>query len=206
MEELIILVADKDTEQLLLGLLPKIIKTEQLSNFNFRIFKHPQRDGGVRTDAVNFVRTYLSETTKLFIVFDYEGSGEHSLDAQGLETKIENELIANGWQQDNVCVCIIDPELENWVWVSENAMNEHLNLEWKETQTIKNWLEQQNPAFIYNSNNKPTCPKEAFEKLLEHQDITWSSSVFKKVANCSYKNCQDRAFLKMLNQLKIWFS
>jgi hypothetical protein len=135
MEELIILVADKDTEQLLLGLLPKIIKTEQLSNFNFRIFKHPQRDGGVRTDAVNFVRTFLSETTKLLIIFDYEGSGEHNLNSQGLETKIENELIQNGWPNNNVCVCVIDPELENWVWVSENAMNEHLNLEWKETQT-----------------------------------------------------------------------
>ena len=204
MSDLIILVADKDTEQLLEGLLIRIPQTELTRSFDYKILKHPQRDGGVRTDAVDFLRTFMSDVQKLLIVFDYEGCGENQLNAVELEQKIENDLVANGWTAANICICVINPELENWVWISENAMNKHLDLDWKETETIKEWLALQN--FTYHINHKPIKPKEAFQKLLEQQNITWSASLFKKLAKSSYKNCQDPTFLKMLDCLKLWFS
>ncbi len=60
MTDLFVLVADKNMEFLLKGLLPRIPSIENTIEFSFEIVIHPLRDPGVYKNAHTFLKQYAN--------------------------------------------------------------------------------------------------------------------------------------------------
>ncbi|HNY51343.1 MAG: hypothetical protein BWY69_01518 [Planctomycetes bacterium ADurb.Bin401] len=201
MKDLLILTADKDAEFFIKSLLEKIPNIESTHLIDYDIISHPQRDPGVVTHAVEFVRPYINDYNFLMIIFDYEGSGKESLSKDVLESEMEDDLNKNGWQDRNVCIALY-PELESWLWVNQTHL--HNILDWEDTQNIYDWLCANGQTF---NANKPDRPKEAFEAALRKQKRPRSSSIYSDLAQrASYRHCIDPSFNKFLTTIKMWFA
>ncbi|MEJ5295819.1 MAG: hypothetical protein WHT28_11335 [Fimbriimonadales bacterium] len=73
-KDLVILVADRDMEQTLLGLLsrPKALGIREVS---YDIFAHPGRDPGVFLQGAEFLRPFTDQYDFALVLFDREGCG-----------------------------------------------------------------------------------------------------------------------------------
>jgi len=201
MRDLLILTADKDAEFFIKSLLEKIPNIDNTHLIDYDIISHPQRDPGVATHAVEFVRPYINDYKFLMIIFDYEGSGKESMSKDVLESAIEDDLNKNGWHDRNVCIAL-KPELESWLWVNQTHL--HNILDWEDTQNIYDWLRANGQTF---NANKPDRPKEAFEAVLKKQKRPRSSSIYAELAHrASYRQCIDPSFKKLLNTIRTWFA
>ncbi len=201
MKDLIVLVADKDIEFLLKGVLPRFPKVLNLKQFSFDIVVHPLHDPGCRTGSHDYLRPFASDYDYAMIIFDFEGCGAENYDLQRIEKSIEVKLNENGWSNRN-SVVIINPEVENWVWVKSPYLAKAIN--WNSLSELENWLLEN--KLILENHTKPTDPKGAFEKALRKSKTPRSSSIYEEIAkNASFKQCSDIAFEKMKNQLFRWF-
>jgi len=43
-----------------------------------------------------------------------------------IETRIEENLVNNGWAKEDIACIVFDPELEIWVWTSSPAIPKNL--------------------------------------------------------------------------------
>lgn len=203
MKEIIFLVADKNMEQLLRGLLPRISRVEGLPEFSFDIIVHPRRDAGVLNEAEDFLRPYTGQHKYALAILDLEGCGRESKGRSDVESIIEMNLIGSGWNQDAIGAICIAPELENWVWVAETNMESAMG--WNHSLKLFQWLQREggpSPLEI-----KPARPKESFEKALRVVRTPRSSALYKKIAaSSSYKQCKDPAFLKLIQKIRVFLS
>lgn len=204
MKKLIIfLVADKNMEQLLMGLLPRISKIERLPEFDFEIYVHSMRDAGVLNGAADFLRPYAGQGKYALTILDLEGCGREKSGRTLVESSIETKLIESGWGHDAIGAICIAPELENWVWVAEANMESAIG--WNHAHKLFQWLQREggpNPLEI-----KPARPKESFEKALRVVRTPRSSALYKKIAaSSSYKQCKDPAFLKLIQKIRAFLS
>ena len=201
MKDLIVLVADKNMEFLIKGLFPRIPATEQVREFNFECLVHPYRDPGIYNNADDFLRSQSDKYACALVILDHAGCGREEKARQTIEEEVEDKVSRSGWQ-GRVCVIVIEPELENWVWVNETQVAQAIS--WEESTQIYDWLHANNWKEIKEA--KPARPKEAFEATLRLSRTPRSSSIYRSISSqASYKKCQDPAFLKMLNQIKAWF-
>ena len=202
MSDLIILVPDKDIEQSLIGILQR---TESIGirNITYDIYKHDQKDPGVRTDAHHFLRPFINKYDNALVIFDYEGCGIEHTSPEELEQQINSNLQENGWS-NNIETIIINPEFEVWGWI--DSPHFYTNIGWTESyQDLEHFLITNN--FQFNNRGKPIRPKEAVEFIMENNNWPRSSSAYKKIASLtSFKSCQDRAFLKLLDTLRKWYA
>lgn len=202
MKDLIILTADKNTDFLLRGLLPRIPTVEHLSPFSYDIFVHPLRDAGVYNNAHEFLRPFIEKYKYAIVVLDHEGCGRERHTRISLEEEIESRLANNGWA-NRVAVLVISPEIENWVWVGEVHVQKIVN--WNNDQNIYDWLKSK--GYMQHNSIKPDQPKEAFEFILSETRTPRSSSLYQQIAKkASYRQCRDSAFLKMIQTLQQWFA
>ncbi len=201
MKDLLVLVADKNMEFLLKGVLPRIPKVEGLKEFSFDIFVHPYRDPGIYSDADEFLRGFSGEYSKTLVMLDHEGCGHGGKSREEIEKELENKLNKVGWKNRNCVVCIA-PELENWIWVNEVRMREAIS--WNQNTGLYDWLH--NRGLKAKECSKPDRPKEAFEKVLKVSSMPRSSAIYYEIGSkASYKQCKDNAFKKMLGYLKASF-
>jgi hypothetical protein len=199
-KDLIILVADKNTEFLLQGLLPRLPKILSTKEFTFDIKIHPLRDAGVRIGSIDFLRPFITNYDYAIVLFDYEGSRTQISQAI-LTQKMQDELDINGWQNRNV-VIIIEPEIENWIWV--NSPHLAHEIDWEDMSTLENWLIEK--GFKNENDIKPLCPKEAFEDALKEKQKPRSSAIYKNIAQkASFKGCIDSNFDKFKTTIQKWF-
>src|SRR5512146_960457 len=114
MKDLIILVADLDTEYSLRGLLsrPKAIGIQTIT---FDIFPHPHRDPGCLLESVDFLRGFTRQYRHALVIFDHEGCGRETQTPAGLAATVAAGLANSGWS-DRAMPIILVPELEIWVW------------------------------------------------------------------------------------------
>jgi hypothetical protein len=202
MKDLIVLTADKNMEFLVRGLFPRIPQIEHFRNFNFDPLIHPHRDPGIYNEADEFLRNFINKYRYALVILDRIGCGREEKSREEIESEIENKLVQSGWNNNRVSTIAIDPELENWIWVNEIRMKEAIS--WDQEINIYDWLHQNNLKEV--TNVKPSQPKEAFESALKLCRTPRSSSIYLYISKkASYRNCQDPAFLKMINQLKRWF-
>lgn len=202
MKDLIVLVADKNMEFLLGGLLPRVPAIEQIKQFNFEIFVHPYRDPGIYNDAEDFLASFHTSHRFTLVLLDHQGSGHENLKREEIEEHISKKLDNKGWHKRNGVLCI-SPELENWIWVNELHMKNAIS--WGKGSSIRDWLQSQH--LLLSGQSKPENPKLAFEAVLRHSGTPRSSSIYKEISSsASYRNCKDPAFLKMIQHLKNWFS
>jgi hypothetical protein len=161
---------------------------------------NPLHDSGCRTQSHEFLRPFTLSYTYCMVMFDYEGSGGEGQPKAELAQSVSLLLTKNGWPNRNA-VIVIEPELENWVWVKSPNLAKIIN--WGEAE-LPVWLAQEQYKSLEEI--KPKRPKEAFEAALRKAKKPRSSSIYQEIAqSVSFKNCTDEAFIQFTQQIEAWF-
>lgn len=200
MKDLVILVADKNTQYALRGALnrPDALGIRTVAH-EFRT--HIGRDGGARTTGVDVLARERRRFSHALLVFDLEGSG--AADAQSaadLERELDAQLQLHWGMRAKAIV--IAPEVDAWVWGADNALRECLH--WPLEGSIRDWLRSR--GFAFDVHDKPARPKEAMEELVSVHRLPRSSALYEKITSrISLRRCVDPAFLRLRATLAGWF-
>lgn len=199
MQDLVLLVADKNMQFALRGALerPQALGVRPIS-YDFRT--HMGRDGGVRTTGPDVLNGERSRFSHALMVLDYEGCGRENVAASVLEAELDERLQAT-WGA-NAKAIVIEPEVDVWLWGADNALREAL--QWPEVGPIRDWL--RGKGFEFNADGKPLRPKEALDAMRPVHKQPRSSALYEKITTrISLQNCQDPAFRRLRAQLQAWF-
>ncbi|MGV8096046.1 MAG: hypothetical protein AB2L24_29695 [Mangrovibacterium sp.] len=184
------------------GLLHRLPDVLGINSFSYEIFVHPYRDPGCRIEATSYLRGFQSKYRYAIVIFDRDGSGKESSSRIEIETELEEKLSTSGWG-DRAKVAVIDPELENWIWIKSQKLAQIIN--WRDIDELYGWLQAN--SYYLNENNKPYSPKKAFESALYISRKRRSSSIYTEIASqVSFKRCTDQSFIKLIGCIKNWFS
>ena len=199
MKDLFILVADKNAEFALKGTLARP-EALGIRPIQFEIRTHPGRDGGTRKTGPELLALQQRQFSHGLLVLDFAGSGTDLENAHLLETQLNCRL--NPRWKDAGKAIVIEPELDVWMWGSDNAIEQ--TLDWPAGKAIRVWLQEQ--GFTFEANNKPTRPKEALEAALRIPNLPRSSALYEEIAGkISLRKCTDEAFIRLRTQLVAWF-
>lgn len=199
-KDLVVLVADKNIEYALTGLLSRNQSLE-IRSLTYDIYVHPQKDPGCFSKSDTFLRISIKSHAQALVIFDREGCGRME-SREALEEDVERRLSQSGWP-DRAAAIVIDPELENWVWSDSPQVDAVLGWE-SNLPDLRTWLRQQ--MLLTAEQYKPSRPKEAMEQVLREVRKPRSSALYFELAQCvSFKRCSDPAFLKLKSVLRDWF-
>jgi hypothetical protein len=201
-KELIVLVADRNMEFTVKGLLgrPQSLKIKDVS---YDIYNHPENDPGCRSNGANFLRPFVNQYSRALLMFDKAGCGQENQPRADLEVVVEAQLTASGWG-DRSAAIVIEPELENWVWSDSPHVEAVLGWQGRHPN-LRSWLISE--GHLPDMQSKPSDPKEAMIVALRHAQVARSSSLFFQLAQrVSFERCDDPAFLKFKTTLSTWFS
>ena len=199
-KDLFVLAADQDLANALEGLFARPGHLS-MRNIDFDIERHPNRDSGCRTDAVEYLRPFLRSYRHALVVFDHHGCGS-SDSREAIQQDIGQNLMRNGWE-DRARVIVIEPELEVWVWADSPEVSQVLG--WgSRYRELRRWLASENmwPA----GRPKPHDPKEAMERAMRHRRTPLSARKFRELADTvDFDGCKDSAFNELQATLRAWF-
>lgn len=199
-KDLIVLVADKDIECAIRGLLKRQCEIG-IRNISFDSVVHPQHDPGCYKRSSDLIRGYLKTHSHALVIFDREGSGKETSTASEIEIEVERSLSINGWTE-RAAVVVLDPELESWVWSKSSAVATTLG--WPNSKHLYQCLLENN--FIENGHVKPLRPKEALNHVRKLKRIPKSPSLFSQLAaQVDFKSCEDRSLNRLLTIMRTWF-
>ena len=200
-KDLLVLVADLDIEQAIRGLLGRS-RALNITEVDFEVRRHPGRDSGCRSGAVEFLRSFLHSYRYALVVFDLYGSG-NILDRKEIRYQVEDGLSRNGWD-DRARAIIIEPELEAWVWTASQEVPEVLGWDGSYA-SLRDWLHEQ--GLWPEENGKPPDPKAAMKRTMYELRSKLSSRKFYELATkvSLVHHCQDPAFNELQTTLRAWF-
>jgi hypothetical protein len=199
MRDLALLVADKNMDFAVRGILsrPQALGIRPVT---YEIRQHVNRDGGVRTTGPETLALLRKQFRNGIAMLDWEGSGTKAKSAIELEQELDARL-RQSWR-DRAKAIVIEPELDVWIWGSDNALREIL--EWPGGQTIRQWLAAR--GYKFDGSGKPVRPKEALDELMVWLDQPRSSVLYEKITGkISIAHCVDPAFMRLRSTLKSWF-
>lgn len=207
--DLVVLVPDADIEQAVQGLLSRPPSAGMgLQTIDWIVTRHPARDPGCRTGAVEFLRPFLTRFRYALAVFDREGSGAVCSRSE-TRTLVEGRLFRNGWRNRAKAIAI-EPELEAWLWNGSAQVAEELG--WGRDYTgLREHLASKN--LWPNTALKPPDPKRAAHEAMRAARVRnrarRSPAKFNRLANqiavSVLNNCQDPAFRELIATLRNWF-
>ncbi len=200
MQDLVLLVADKNAQFALSGALrrPEALGIRRI-DFIFRV--HPGRDGGARRSGPEMLNLESKRFQHAILLFDLEGSGAELSDALSLEQRLDSRLAAS-WDGRAKAI-VIEPEVDIWLWGSDNAMQQVLR--WTDGTPIRAWLMER--GFEFTVEGKPKRPKEAFEEVVRKCRLPRSSSLYSEITEkLSLQRCTDSAYQRLSAKLREWFS
>jgi hypothetical protein len=198
--DLIVLVADKDIEYTMRGLLtrPEALGIRSVST---SVVPYDGRDPGCLRTGPEFLRGYQRQFQHALLILDREGSGGEAKNRMALEEELEGRLKVS-WENRAAAV-VIDPELESWVWSDSPHVEEVLGWTGREP-TLHQWLLMS--GSLVEGQVKPIRPKEAALEALRLSNTPWSPSLYRQLAlRVSVRRCKDPAFAKLCQTLKRWF-
>jgi hypothetical protein len=202
--DLVVLVADKDLEEAVQALLPRTDDLK-LRSFRFEVRRHPNRDGGCRTGAANFLRPFLLRYRHSLVLFDRDGCGS-SHSRTEIQHEVDADLSKNGWATRTKAI-VIEPELEAWVWGDLEQTSRVLG--WGEDVTgLRRCLRDRN---LWEPRcTKPSDPKGAMRTAMEcappGRRRKRSARVFREIAGSTpVESCRDPAFSDLRRVLQAWF-
>lgn len=191
MKHLVVLVADHNMEHAVLGLLQRPGDLG-ISEIQFDIWVHPQRDPGVYRRAHEFLRPFLRQYRYALVLLDKEGCGAENRETEQVRSEIQGRLEQNGWK-GRCQVVVIDPELDIWVWSKDPHVARVLNISSHELEELL-------------QHGKPSSPKETLESILEAKRIPRSSALYRELASkVTFARCTDQAFRSFWETLQRWF-
>ena len=200
-KDLFVLAADLELANALEGLLSRS-NDLGIRDIAFDIERHPNRDSGCRSDAVEYLRPYHGRYRYALVVFDHHGCG--SLPArEQIQKTLEQQLSRNGWE-NGAKVIVIEPELEVWVWRNSPAVSRVLG--WGDRyDELRNWLGDRQLWPLGDS--KPSHPKKAMREAMRRGRVQRSARKFSELATAvELDGCQDPAFNELRTTLRSWFS
>ena len=200
MLDLVVLAADKNIQFALNGALRRS-EALGIRPITFEFLVHPGRDGGARSSGADVLRSERRQFEHALLILDFDGCGARAgQTALDVEVQLDAEL-ALVWQ-DKAKAIVIDPELEAWVWGSDNALQAALG--WPLPQSIRAWLTEQ--GYFVGANGKPDEPKPAFEALVRVHKMPRSSAIYESITSrISLATCQDEGFQRLKQTLRRWF-
>lgn len=161
-----------------------------------------QSDPGVYTRADELMRPFAHEYTRAVVIVDEEWEG--SPGAAAIETQLRGHLASAGWVEDRALALVVSPEADVWLW--SNSPHAAAALGWVSWDTLRSALEAE--GYLAAESTKPARPKEAAEWALRHGPTKKprSSRIYREVSGrVSVNRCEDRAFARFIDQLRIWF-
>lgn len=198
MKDLIVLVADKNMEFAVKGILQRTASLKIRKIF-YDIKVHNHRDPGVYRTAHDFLRIFNNKYQYALVILDKEGCGCNE-NSPKIASDIQLKLDISGWK-DRSQVIVLDPELEIWVW--SDSPEVALCIGWNNSE-LRDWL--QSEGHISPSAHKPHNPKLVFEDALRIKRKPRSSSIYGKLAErVSLERCTDKAFRTFKDTLQNWF-
>ena len=200
-EDLFVLAADLELANALEGLLSRS-NDLGIRDIAFDIERHPNRDSGCRSDAVEYLRPYHGRYRYALVVFDHHGCGSLQTREQ-IQKTLEQQLSRNGWE-NGAKVIVIEPELEVWVWSNSPAVSRVLG--WGDRyDELRKWLGDQQLWPLGDS--KPSHPKKAMREAMRRGRVQRSARKFSELATAvELDGCQDPAFNELRTTLRSWFS
>jgi len=200
-KDLVLLVADKNMEASLRGLLGRC-QALGCRSVSFDLYVHPDRDPGCLLRCHDFLRPFALAYQRALVLLDQSGCGRDDAARSALESDIENRLDGAGWE-DRAAAVVISPELECWVWSDSPQVD--LALGWKDRDvSLREWLRGQN--LLAAGAIKPSEPKRAVELALRTVRKPRSSAIYLELAqSVSTERCVDPAFAKLRRCLREWF-
>jgi hypothetical protein len=200
MQDLVVLTADKNMQFALRGAL---LRAEALGirpiTFDFRV--HAGRDGGARSSGADVLRSERRRFGCALLVLDFDGCGASAGQTpDDVESELDSQLeLVWGGQAKAI---VIDPELETWVWGSNNAL--HAALGWPLQEPVRDWLLRK--GYTIGANGKPDQPKEAFKALVPVHQMPRSSALYESITEkISLASCKDASFQRLRQTLQRWF-
>jgi hypothetical protein len=198
-------VADKDMEQMFRGFLGRKNAHLSLGCGEFDVgtsdlVAAPHHDPGLYTRASDYARPPRSSHRNLVIALDAEWEG--SPGARKIEQQIRASCVDVGWSPGNVCVVVLDPEIETWIWQD----NQHVEqaLAHRGPPSLRQDLEASGDWPTGAA--KPRRPKEVLEAVLRKNRIPRSSALYRRIAErVSIKHCVDPGLATLVEALRRWF-
>lgn len=198
--DLILLVADSNTEYTIKGLLSRT-KALGIRPVAFDVFRHPERDPGCLLRGPDYLRAFQSQYLHALVLLDREGSGRAQSSREALEGDLETRL-AKDWNQRASAV-VLDPELEVWLWSDSPHVDTVLGWHGR-SPDLRSWLVE--AGLLTEGSAKPMRPKEAVEKALRLVSKPRSSALYRRLAELvSLRRCRDPAFHRFRGTLQGWF-
>jgi len=200
--DLVVLVADKNMEHALRGLLDKRTPALGIRRLTYDIHVHPRHDPGCLNEAHELLATSRPSYNHALVLFDKEGCGQEDRSAEALAEQVNNGLRECGWG-DNSEVIVIDPELEVWVWSDSPHVARCLG--WADHEpSLYEWLSSE--GWLSAGEHKPPRPKEAMEAALRQSRRPRSSAIYLELAqSVSLAGHKERAFVRLVETLQRWF-
>lgn len=196
-KDLIVLVADKNMEAAIKGLLQRhaALGVRPLSA---DLFVHVHRDPGVFNGAHEFLAPFTAQYLHALVMFDREGCGRKE-SSEELAQEVQCRLDDVGWRGRSAVV-VLDPELEIWVWSDSPHVPEALGMSSGDLDRLLS------AKYRSEGQVKPKHPKEAMEEALTRSRTPRSSSIYLRLAQkVSLERCVDPAFLRLKACLREWF-
>ena len=197
MTDLGLILADKNMEYAVRGICSRS-ESLAIRTITIQTKVLPGRDGGTRTTGPDLLRLWHGQILHGIVMLDWDGSGASQNSAIELETDLDTR-IAPTWG-DRAKAIVIDPELDGWMWGSDNVLKQVLDCDFP----IREWLRERN--FEFAENGKPILPKNAMDALMTELRRPRSSATYKKIADrISLNKCVDPAFVRFRATLQRWF-
>ena len=199
-KDLFVLAADLELKNALDGLLSRT-KDLGARDVAYDIERHPNRDSGCRSEAVEYLRPYLRGYRHALVVFDHYGCGSTD-PREDIQLHVEEQLRRNGWG-NRAKVIVIEPELEVWVWDGSPATCRVLG--WDGSYAaLRRWLGRS--RLWEPGEPKPSEPKRAMREAMQHGRVQRSARKFSELARAiDFSRCEDPAFNELRGALQEWF-
>jgi hypothetical protein len=199
--DLVALVADKDMEHTLAGLLARPLALG-IRPIQFDVFVHPEHDPGCALRGVSFLSHFAEQYNHGLLMFDHEGSGKDSNQATELQESLDRDFADSPWGE-RARTIVLSPELEAWVWSDSPHVDDVAG--WKGRRPrLRRWLIAQ--GWLDGKSIKPARPKEAFQAALRVAGTARSASLYQRLAErVSVQQCTDSSFKEFRSTLQAWF-